>query len=94
MTLISYASVAREVFRKLLLAARSRSRSTNYAGVLSQNSFTHSFDLPEDLIGVHMPQKGFGITVAMIETVEYRPLQMPHSGVAAAPNASLGHFCE
>ena len=30
-----------------------------------------------------MPLKGLGITVALVEIVEHRLLQMPHNGVAA-----------
>ena len=62
--------------------------------VLSIDSFTNSFDLPENQIFVGMPLEGLGITVVLVEIIEHRLLQMAHSGVAAAPDAPLGHFCE
>ena len=41
-----------------------------------------------------MPLEGLGITVALVEIIEHRHLQMAHSGVAAALDAPLDHFCE
>ena len=41
-----------------------------------------------------MPLEGLGMTVALVEIIEHRLLQMAHSCVAAAPDAPLGHFCE
>lgn len=41
-----------------------------------------------------MPLEGFGVAVALIEIVEHCLLQVPHCGVAPAPNTALGNFGE